>query len=115
MSSVPPDDPYPNGGEGDDTGGVPLGPQPEPPGAGGRGGPGGGGEAPRTEPFAVAAMVWAVVSIVIPVLGTIVAFVLAQRASDSIKRSQGTRRGEQLVTAARITAGAGLALWAVGL
>jgi hypothetical protein len=60
-------------------------------------------------------MVWAVVSIVIPLVGTIVAFVLAQRAADSIRRSRGTRSGEQLVTAARITAGAVLALWAIGL
>jgi hypothetical protein len=56
-----------------------------------------------------------IVSIVIPLVGTMVAFVLAQRASDSIRRSQGTRRGDQLVTAARITAGAVLALWAIGL
>jgi hypothetical protein len=114
MSSVPPDDQSPNQW-GDDTGAVPLGPEPEPTGAGGPGGPGGWGEEPRTEPFAVAALVWAIVSIVIPVIGTIVAFVLAQRAADSIRRSQGTRRGEQLVTAARITAGAVLALWAIGL
>ncbi len=115
MSNVPPEDPYPGDWQGGDTGNVPLGPEPEPTYAGGEGGSGGWGEEPRTEPFAIAAMVWAVVSIVIPLVGTIVAFVLAQRASDSIRRSRGTRSGEQLVTAARITAGAVLALWAIGL
>src|SRR3954468_7070508 len=116
MSNVPPDDPSSYGDwDGADTGAVPVGPEPEPPGVAGAGGSGGWGEEPRTEPFAIAAMVWAVVSIVIPLIGTIVAFVLAQRASDSIRRSRGTRSGEQLVTAARITAGAVLALWAIGL
>ena len=61
----------------DDTSGVPVGPEPEPTGAGGAGGPAGGGVAPRIEPFAIAALVWAVVSIVMPFIGTIVAFVLA--------------------------------------
>ena len=115
MSNVPPDDAYPNDWGADDTGAVPLGPEPELTGAAGPGGPGGWGEEARTEPFAIAALVWAIVSIVIPLVGTMVAFVLAQRASDSIRRSQGTRRGDQLVTAARITAGAVLALWAIGL
>jgi len=115
MSNVPPEDPYPGDWQGGDTGNVPLGPEPEPTYAAGEGGSGGWGEEPRTEPFAIAAMVWAVVSIVLPLIGTIVAFVLAQRASDSIRRSRGTRSGEQLVTAARITAGAVLALWAIGL
>src|SRR5690349_20283114 len=100
----------------DDTGAVPVGPEPEPTGASGSGeGPGGWGGKPRVEPFAVAAMVWAVVSIVLPILGTIVALVLSARAADSIRRSQGTRSGTQLVTAARITAGAVIALWAIGL
>jgi len=100
----------------DDTGGVPVGPEPEPTGAAGSGqGPGGWGGKPRVEPFAVAAMVWAVVSIVLPILGTIVALVLSARAADSIRRSHGTRSGSQLVTAARITAGAVIALWAIGL
>src|SRR3954469_5840479 len=117
MAQVPPWDP-------DDTGGVPVGPEPEPTGAGGGGsggaggaggsggggsGPGGWGEEPRTEPFAIAAMVWAVVSIVIPVIGTIIAFVLAQKASDSIRESQGTRKGDGLVTGARVVAGVVLA------
>src|SRR5262245_3230032 len=100
----------------DDTGGVPVGPEPEPTGAAGSGqGPGGWGGKPQVEPFAIAAMVWAVVSIVLPILGTIVALVLSARAADSIRRSQGTRSGTQLVTAARITAGAVIALWAIGL
>jgi hypothetical protein len=120
MSNLPPggefpDEPYPNEWQGGDTGNVPLGPEPEPTYAGGAGGSGGWGDEPRTEPFAIAALVWAIVSIVIPIIGTIVAFVLAQRAADSIRRSQGTRKGEQLVTAARITAGAVLGLWAIGL
>src|SRR5689334_13887642 len=97
----------------DDTGAVPVGPEPEPTGAGGPGGPGGWGEA-RVEPFAIAALVWAVVSIVIPVIGTIVAFVLAARAADLIRRSRGERTGMQYVTAARIVAGAVLALWIIG-
>jgi hypothetical protein len=97
----------------DDTGAVPVGPEPEPTGAGGPGGPGGWGEA-RVEPFAIAALVWAVVSIVIPVIGTIVAFVLAARAADLIRRSRGERTGQQYVTAARIVAGAVLALWIIG-
>src|SRR5262249_3936651 len=108
MSSTPP------GGWGpDDTGAVPVGPEPEPTGVGGQGS-GGWGEAPRTEPLAIAALVWAVVSIVLPVVGTIVAFVLAARASDSIRRSRGTRSGRNLVDAARITAGVVIALWAIG-
>ena len=97
----------------DDTGAVPVGPEPEPTGSGGAGGPGGWGEA-RVEPFAIAALVWAVVSIVIPVIGTIVAFVLAARAADLIRRSRGERTGTQYVTAARIVAGAVLALWIIG-
>jgi len=113
MSNVPPEDPYPGDWNAGDTGAVPLGPEPEPTYAAGTGGSGGWGEEPRTEPFAIAALVWAIVSIVIPLIGTIVAFVLAQRASDSIRRSRGSRSGEQLVTAARITAGAVLALWAI--
>src|SRR5436190_11569257 len=100
----------------DDTGAVPVGPEPEPTGAAGSGqGPGGWGGKPRVEPFAIAAMVWAVVSIVLPILGTIVALVLSARAADSIRQSRGTRSGMQLVTAARITAGAVIALWAIGL
>src|SRR4051812_19888266 len=100
----------------EDTGGVPIGPEPEPTGAGGGGtGPGGWGGEPRPEPFAIAAMVWAVVSIVIPVIGTIIAFVLAQKASDSIRESQGTRKGDGLVTGARVVAGVVLAAWVIGL
>ena len=106
-SSEPPWDP-------NDTGSVPVGPEPEPTGAGGAGA-GGWGEAPRTEPFAIAALVWAFVSIIVPLVGTIVAFVLAARAADSIRRSQGTRGGTGMVTAARVIAGVVLALWVVGL
>ena len=87
MSSVPP-----GGWDPDDTGAVPVGPEPEPTGAGGAGS-GGWGEAPRTEPFAIAALVWAIVSIILPIVGTIVALVLAARAADSIRRSGGTRSG----------------------
>src|SRR4051794_3175243 len=110
-ASEPPQDP--DEWNPDDTTAVPVGPEPEPTGAGGSGGPGGWGEA-RVEPFAIAALVWAVVSIVIPVIGTIVAFVLAARAADLIKRSRGERTGTQYVTAARIVAGAVLALWIIG-
>src|SRR4030095_5230079 len=95
---------------------IPVGPEPEPTGvAGGGEGPGGWGGKPTVEPFAVAALVWAIVSIVLPIIGTIVALVLSARAADAIRRSRGTRSGTQLVTAARITAGAVIALWAVGL
>lgn len=110
-ASEPPQDP--NAWNPDDTSAVPVGPEPEPTGAGGPGGPGGWGEA-RVEPFAIAALVWAIVSIVIPVIGTIVAFVLAARAADLIRRSRGERTGQQYVTAARIVAGAVLALWIIG-
>jgi hypothetical protein len=110
-TSEPPEDP--NAWNPDDTGAVPVGPEPEPTGAGGAGGAGGWGQA-RVEPFAVAALVWAIVSIVIPLIGTIVAFVLAARAADLIRRSRGERTGMQYVTAARIVAGAVLALWIIG-
>lgn len=110
-ASEPPEDP--NAWNPDETSAVPVGPEPEPTGAGGTGGAGGWGEA-RIEPFAIAALVWAVVSIVIPVIGTIVAFVLAARAADLIRRSRGERTGTQYVTAARIVAGAVLALWIIG-
>ena len=110
-ASEPPEDP--NAWNPDDTTAVPVGPEPEPTGAGGSGGAGGWGEA-HVEPFAIAALVWAVVSIVIPVIGTIVAFVLAARAADLIRRSRGERTGTQYVTAARIVAGAVLALWIIG-
>ena len=72
------------------------------------------GRGAAVEPFAIAALVWAVVSIVIPVIGTIVAFVLAAKAADLIRRSRGERTGTQYVTAARIVAGAVLALWIIG-
>src|SRR5436305_9510353 len=108
----PPEDP--NAWNPDDTSAVPVGPEPEPTGAGGAGGAGGWGRAPRVEPFAIAALVWAIVSIVLPVVGTIIAFVLAARAADLIRRSQGERTGTQYVTAARIVAGAVLALWIIG-
>jgi hypothetical protein len=110
-ASEPPQDP--NAWNPDDTSAVPVGPEPEPTGAGGAGGAGGWGEA-RVEPFAIAALVWAIVSIVIPVIGTIVAFVLAARAADLIRRSRGERTGMQYVTAARVVAGAVLALWIIG-
>src|SRR5215470_17648171 len=109
MSSVPP-----GGWDPNDSDAVPVGPEPEPTGAGGAGS-GGWGEAPSTEPFAIAALVWAVLSILLPIVGTIVAFVLAARAADSIRRSNGTRSGQGLVTAARVVAGVVIALWAVGL
>src|SRR6266536_2575902 len=99
----------------DDTSGVPLGPEPEPTGAGGSGGAGGWGRAPRVEPFAIAALVWAIVSIAVPLIGTIVAFVLAARAADLIRRSRGEKSGSQYVMAARIVAGGVLALWIIGL
>ena len=90
----------------DDTSAVPVGPEPEPTGAaGGDGGPGGWGEAPKVEPFAVAALVWAIVSIVLPIVGTIVAFVLAARAADAIRRSGGTRSGGRHLGPARRSPG----------
>ena len=109
----PPEDP--NAWDPDATSAVPVGPEPEPTGAGGSGGAGGWGRAPRVEPFAVAALVWAVVSIVIPLIGTVVAFALAARAADLIRRSHGEKSGSQYVSAARIVAGGVLALWIVGL
>jgi hypothetical protein len=100
----------------DDSDAVPVGPEPEPTGVAGRGdGPGGWGGEAKLEPFAIAAMVWAIVSIVLPIVGTIVAFVLAARAADSIRRSRGTRTGTNLVVAARVVAGSVIALWAIGL
>ena len=48
-ASEPPQDP--NAWNPDDTSAVPVGPEPEPTGAGGSGGPGGWGNA-RVEPFA---------------------------------------------------------------
>ena len=110
-ASEPPGDP--NDRNPDDTSGVPLGPEPEPTGAGGAGA-GGWGGSPRIEPFAIAALVWAIVSIVLPLVGTIVAFVLAAKAADLIRRSRGERAGMQYVTAARIIAGVVLALWIIG-
>ena len=112
-ASEPPEDP--NAWNPDDTSAVPVGPEPEPTGAGGSGGAGGWGRAPRVEPFAIAALVWAIVSIVIPLVGTIVAFVLAARAADLIRRSRGEKSGAQYVAAARIVAGGVLALWIIGL
>jgi hypothetical protein len=99
----------------DDTSAVPVGPEPEPTGAGRGDGPGGWGEPAKVEPFAVAALVWAIVSIVLPIVGTIVALVLAARAADAIRRSDGTRSGGRLVTAARVVAGVVIAAWAIGL
>jgi hypothetical protein len=110
-AAEPPGDPDWNP---DDTSGVPLSPEPEPTGAGGGGGAGGWGSAPRIEPFAIAALVWAIVSIVLPVIGTIIAFVLAAKAADIIRKSRGERGGMQYVTAARIVAGVVLALWIIG-
>ncbi len=112
-ASEPPEDP--NSWNADDTSAVPVGPEPEPTGAGGAGGAGGWGSSARVEPFAIAALVWAVVSIVIPLIGTIVAFVLAARAADLIRRSNGEKTGKQYVTAARIVAGVVLAFWIIGL
>jgi hypothetical protein len=111
-ASEPPGDP--NAWDPDDTSAVPVGPEPEPTGAGGAGGAGGWGAAPRVEPFAIAALVWALVSVVVPVIGTVVAFVLAARAADLIRRSRGERSGTQYVTAARIVAAVVLALWIIG-
>ena len=99
----------------DESGAVPVGPEPGPTGAAGSGGSGGWGEQPPTEPLAIAALVWAIVSIVIPIVGTVIAFVLAARAADLIRRGRGDRSGSRYVTAARIVAGAVLAFWAVGL
>ena len=114
MSSAEPPE-NPDEWNADDTGAIPVGPEPEPTGAGGAGGAGGWGGTPRIEPFAIAALVWAVVSIVIPVIGTIVALVLAARAADLIRRSRGEKSGTQYVTAARVIAGVVLAAWVIGL
>jgi hypothetical protein len=59
--------------------------------------------------------VWAIVSIVLPVVGTIIAFALAARAAESIRQSGGTRTGSQNVTAARIVAGGVLAIQVLAL
>src|SRR5437867_2605896 len=100
----------------DETQQVPIGPEPElTGGAGSGGGPGGWGPPPRTEPMAIAAMVWAIVSLAVPVLGTLVALALSFRAADLIRRSDGERGGEGLVTGAQVVAGVGVALWAIGL
>src|SRR5262245_56862312 len=100
----------------DDTGAVPVGPEPEPTGVAGRGdGPGGWGGEPRREPFAIAAVVWAVVSTVRPVVGASVACVPAARAAASIRGWRGARSGTNLVVAARVVAGSVIALWAIGL
>jgi hypothetical protein len=112
-ASEPPEDP--NAWNADDTSAIPVGPEPEPTGAGAPGGPGGWGGTPRVEPFAIAALVWALVSIVIPLVGTIVAFVLAARAADLIRRSRGEKSGTQYVTAARVIAAVVLGLWIIGL
>jgi hypothetical protein len=109
MAQEPPWDPG-------DTGAVPVGPEPEPTGSGGAGGgPGGWGEPPRTEPLAIAALVWAIVSIVVPLIGTIIALVLSSRAAEAIRQARGARKGEDLVIAARIVAGVVISLWAIGL
>ena len=70
------------------------------------------GRTPRVEPFAIAALVWAIVSIVIPLIGTIVAFVLAARAAD-LDPAARTARSRACSTSPRraIIAGAVLALW----
>jgi hypothetical protein len=99
----------------DEPSAVPVGPEPEATGADSSGGSGGWGEAPQMEPLAVAALVWAIVSILIPIIGTIIAFVLAARAAERIRQSRGTKGGAQYVSAARIVAGAVLAFWAIGL
>ena len=79
-------------------------------------GSGGWGGKPTVEPFAVAALVWAIVSIVLPLVGTIVALRAGRarsRARSGARAAHGV--GTQLVTAARIIAGAVIALWAIGL
>src|SRR5712692_3566602 len=106
----------------------PLGPEPEPTGAfgaggmgaagmagGGDAGPGGWGGEPHTEPYAIAALVWSIVSLAIPIIGTLVALVLATRAADAIRRAGGDRKGEQYVYLSRVIAGAGVAVWTISL
>ncbi len=108
--------PYPDDWNPGETSAIPVGPEPEPTGTGGAGGGAGGwGRAPRVEPFAIAALVWAIVSIVIPLIGTVIALVLAAKAADLIRRSRGEKSGTQYVTAARVVAGISIALWAIGL
>ncbi len=104
MAEVPPWDP-------DETVSYPVGPEPEPTGVGGPRGPGGWGSEPPREPYAIAALVWAFV----PLAGALVALILSNKAADSIRRSRGTRRGQDLVTAARIGAGVNLAVCAIAL
>ncbi len=90
---------------------MPVRPKPEPTGAGGFRRRRRLGAEAHVEPFAIAALVWAVVSIVIPVIGTIVAFVLANAGGKPASAVKvGSARGTPYVAAARIVAGAVLAL-----
>jgi hypothetical protein len=91
--------------------GAPAGPgawtgPPGPPGYGGAPVPGGYGyAAPQTEGLAIGAFVTSLVAwVVCPVIPAIVALVLASRASQRIRESQGWRTGEGFVTAARVIA-----------
>lgn len=63
------------------------------------------GPAPETEPLAVVALVLSISTYVVcPVVGAVVALVLAQNAGASIARSRGAKAGDGLVVAAKILA-----------
>jgi len=91
--------------------------QPLPPGAGGPlwpGPPPHPAGAPPTEGLAVAALVLAVVSLLVPVLPAIVALVLAAVAAQRIRHAPGGAVGRGLVTGAVALSTIGLLVW-VGL
>ncbi len=63
----------------------------------------------------MAALLVAIGSVLVPIVGTLIALALAGRASELIRESRGTKGGAQYVTAARIVAGAMIAFWMLGL
>ena len=75
-----------------------------------------GWAAPQTSTTAIVALVLAIVSwVFFPLVPAIVALVLARNAREEIAQSAGRVTGEGLVTAARVTALANVALWVVVL
>lgn len=65
------------------------------------------------DPIAGFALALSIISLAIPVLPAIVAFFLASAANRSIRASEGARRGEGVVLAARLCAGISLAIHAL--
>jgi uncharacterized protein (DUF697 family) len=68
-----------------------------------------------TEPFATAAVLTAIASALLPVLGTLVALSLAAKASREIHLAQGARGGSDLVARARTISCVVFAVWVAGL